>query len=143
MRACQGWPRHALVCWSYTTACVVPPSCQLVRCCQPALHARPRWLPDFDPRDGSREARSITHLVQAIRSDGVREVGDGTTGSGTTMGTPPAVSRSKAGSPKDGVDDGDSNDAVSREATEAPREVASMVWHRGRRRCRGWENWAA
>jgi hypothetical protein len=40
-------------------------------------------------------------------------------GSGTTMGTPPAASRPKAGSPKDGVGDGDRDGAVSR-------------WHRQR-----------
>jgi hypothetical protein len=76
--------------------------------------------------------------VQAVQSDGVgEEVGDGATGSGT----PPAASRLKAGSPGDGVGDGDG--AMS-------REVVSMARHRGRwwrrrerRRCRGLENWAA
>jgi hypothetical protein len=88
--------------------------------------------------------------VQAVRSDGVREeVGDGAmgsrtatvTGSGTTMGTPPATSRPKAGSPKDGVGDGDSDGAVSREAAEAPRETASMARRRGRRRRHRGRQW--
>jgi hypothetical protein len=70
--------------------------------------------------------------VQVVRSDGVREeIRDGVTGSGTTMGTPPAALRPKAGSPKEGVGDSDNDDAVSREATEAPREAVSMAWHRG------------
>jgi hypothetical protein len=99
----------------------------------------------------------ITHLVQAVQSDGVgEEVGDGATGSGTAMGsgmmmgTLPAASRLKAGSPKDGVGDGDSDGAVLREVADAPREAASMARcrgrqrrRRGRRRCRGRENWAA
>jgi hypothetical protein len=80
--------------------------------------------------------------VQAVWSDGVgEEVGDGVTGSGTMMGTPPVESRLKAGLPKDGVGDGDSNSAVSREAAEAPREMTSMARHRGRwcqRRGRWW-----
>jgi hypothetical protein len=77
------------------------------------------------------EGRRITHLVQAVRSDGVgQEVG-------TTMGTPPAASRPKAGLPKDGVGDGDRDGAMSREVAEVPREAASMARHRGR------ENWAA
>jgi hypothetical protein len=77
--------------------------------------------------------------VQAVRSDGIREeVGDGatrsgtTTGSGTTMGTPPAASRLKAGPPKDRVGDGNNDGAVSREAVEAPREATSMAHRRGR-----------
>jgi hypothetical protein len=45
--------------------------------------------------------------------------------SGTTTGTPSVASRPKAGSPGDGVGDGD--DTASREATKAPREAASMV----------------
>jgi hypothetical protein len=99
----------------------------------------------------------MLHLVQAVQSDGVgEEVGDGATRSGTatelgtTMGTPPTASRLKAGSPKDGVGDGDNDGVVSREAAEAPREVVSMArcrgrWRRrsGRRRHRGWENRAA
>jgi hypothetical protein len=79
--------------------------------------------------------------VQAVRSDRVgEEVGDGVMGSGmataTGSGTPPVASRLKAGSPKDGVGDGDSDGVVSREVAEAPREAASMARHRGRR-CRG------
>jgi hypothetical protein len=55
---------------------------------RPALHVRPRRLPDFDPRDGGREGRRITHLVQAVRSDGVREeVGDGAMGLVTATAT--------------------------------------------------------
>jgi hypothetical protein len=71
-----------------------------------------------------------------------------TTGSRMMTGTPLAALRLKAGLPRDGV--GDSDDAALREAVEAPREAASMAWHRGRRRWhrgrqqrRGWENWAA
>jgi hypothetical protein len=88
--------------------------------------------------------------VQAVWSDGVREeVGDGATGSGMattigsgmTMGTPPAASRPKAGSPKDG--DGDSDGVVLREKVVAPREAASMARCRRRQRRRGRENWAA
>jgi hypothetical protein len=82
--------------------------------------------------------------VQAVRSDGVgQEVGNGAMGSGTatgsgmTMGTPPAASRPKAGLPKDGVGDGDRDGAMSREAAEVPREAASMARRRGRK------NWAA
>jgi hypothetical protein len=91
--------------------------------------------------------------VQVVWSDRVgEEVGDGAMGLGlgTTMETPPAASWPKAGSPKDGVGDGDSDSAVSREAAEAPREVVSMARRRGRwcRRRRRWrrrgrENWAA
>jgi hypothetical protein len=88
--------------------------------------------------------------VQAVRSDGVGQevgnsaMGSGTaTGSGTTMGTPPAASRLKVGLPKDGVGDGDRDGAMSREAAEAPREAASMARRRGRRWRRGRENWAA
>jgi hypothetical protein len=80
--------------------------------------------------------------VHAVRSDGVREeVGDDAIGSGMTTGTPPTVLRPKGGLPRDGVSDGDC--AASREAMEAPKEAASMARCRGRRRRRGWENWAA
>jgi hypothetical protein len=41
----------------------------------------------------------------------------------------------------DGV--GNGYGAASREVAEAPREAASMAWHRGRRQRRGWENWIA
>jgi hypothetical protein len=77
--------------------------------------------------------------MQAVRSDrNGEEVRDGATGSGTgsgmMMGTPPAASRPKVGSPWDGVGDGDGT--TLREAAETPREVAWMVWHRGRRQRR-------
>jgi hypothetical protein len=62
-------------------------------------------------------------------SDGVREeVGDGATGSGMVMGVgdddgDAAGSIEAEGRVRDGVGDGDS--VESREAAEAPREVAS------------------
>jgi hypothetical protein len=68
--------------------------------------------------------------VQAVQSDRVgEEVGDGKMGSRTTTETPPMALSMKAGSPKDGVGDGDSDGAAS-------REVASMAQRRGRRRQR-------
>jgi hypothetical protein len=42
-----------------------------------------------------------------------------------------------------GVEAEGGDGAASREATEAPREAASMAWHRGRRQHRGRETWAA
>jgi hypothetical protein len=73
--------------------------------------------------------------MQAVRSDrNGEEVRDGATGSGMMMGTPPAASRPKVGSPWDGVGNGDGT--ALREAAETPREVAWMVWHRGRRQRR-------
>jgi hypothetical protein len=38
---------------------------------------------------------------------------------------------------------GDDDGVASREAAEAPREVASMAWRQGTRRRIGWENWVA
>jgi hypothetical protein len=62
--------------------------------------------------------------VQAVQSDRVKEeVGDSATGSGTMIGTPPAVSRPKAWSPGDGVGDG----VALREAAKAPREAVLMA----------------
>jgi hypothetical protein len=73
-------------------------------------------LPVGRPCMCGRGGKRIMHLVQAVWSDAAREeVGDGVTGSrtamrsGMTMGTPSSVSRPKAGSPKDGVGDGDSD----------------------------------
>jgi hypothetical protein len=85
--------------------------------------------------------------VQEVRSDGVgEEVGDGVMGSGTAtrsgmmMGTPPAASRLKAGSPKDGVGDGNSDGAVLREVASMARRRERRRRRRGRWRHRGQEN---
>jgi hypothetical protein len=65
-------------------------------------------------------------------------VGDGATGSGMAMGV-----RDDDGGTVGGVKAEGGDGATSREATEAPREAASMARHRGRWQCRGRETWAA
>jgi hypothetical protein len=74
------------------------------------------------------------------------------------MGALPVASRPKAGSAMGlarrgqgwcdegttgGVKAEGGDDAASREAAEVPREATSMARHRGRRRRRGQETWAA
>jgi hypothetical protein len=83
-------------------------------------------------------------------ADGVEGGGRGTEGSGIDGTT----SREVGSGMEMGVGDDDGvtlggveakggDDVASREVAEAPREVASMARHRGRRRCRGRETWVA